>query len=100
MKTALYTFSALVLITAGAMFVRCGMLWLKNIQEIEQNPEPSIEEKFQKVVSNRENNDWQAVSPLVKQAQNFAVYINPPMPPQPRQNVFFPHRLRSFPPER
>ncbi len=85
MKTALYTFSVLVLISAGIVFVRCGMLWLQNIPEIEQDPELPIEERFQKAVSSRENNKQQALSPLVQQAQNFAVYINPPPPSKPKQ---------------
>lgn len=90
MKTALYTFSALVLISAGVVFTHCGMLWSRNITEIEQNPELSIVEKFQKTVNNRENNNRQAVSPLVQQAQNFAVYINPPPPPKPSRSMQIP----------
>ncbi len=87
MKTALYTFSAFVLIAAGVVFERCGTLWLQNIQEIEQNPGLSIKERFQKAVSSRENNSQQAVSPFVQQAQDFAVYINPPRPPEPKQTM-------------
>jgi len=90
MRTALYIFSALVLISAGYVFFLCGMMWLQNIAETEQNPEPPIVEKFQKVVNGREDNNQQAVSPLVQQAQNFAAYLNPPLtsePPKPSRSV-------------
>ena len=85
MKTALYTFGILVLISANYVFFLCGLPWYHNFIEIEERPTLSIVEKYEQAKLIMDKRGQETISPLVKQAQNYAVYMNPPKSQEPRQ---------------
>ena len=85
MVRALHTFSVLTLISAGVVFMLCSAQWLRGGPEIEQNTSLSIVEKFSQAGSNSERSSQKTLSPHVKQAEAFALYLNPPQPPKPEQ---------------
>jgi len=81
----LYIISLLALISAGVLFVHCGMLLLQGVPQDKNNPEISILEKFQTLRSLSKKNNQVAIPPLVKQATAYALYLNPPEPPAPQK---------------
>jgi len=85
MVRALYTFSVLTLISAGVVFMLCLAQWLRGGPEIEQNASLSIAEKFGQAGEYSEKSSQKTLSPHVKQAKAFALYLNPPQPPNPEQ---------------
>ena len=85
MVRALHTFSVLALISAGVVFMLCLAQWLRGGPEIEQNASLSIVEKFSQAGSYSERSSHKTLSPHVKQAEAFALYLNPPQPPKPEQ---------------
>ena len=96
LRVLLYTLGVLALISAGSVFALCGDLWWQEIREIrniEQEKGTSIVEDFQQTRINRTEAEEDAVSPLVKQAADFALYVNPPAPvespvsPEPKREI-------------
>lgn len=85
MVRALQTFSVLVLISAGVVFMLSLVQWLRGGPEIEQNPSLSIVEKFSQASDCSEKSSQKTLSPLVKQAKAFALYLNPPQLPKPEE---------------
>ena len=85
MVRALHTFSVLTLISAGVVFMLCLAQLLRGGSEIEQNASLSIVEKFSQAGGNSEKSSQKTLSPHVKQAKAFALYLNPPQPPIPQQ---------------
>jgi len=81
----LQTASVLALVSAGVVLVFCVVQLLQDAPEIEQNPGLSIVEQFRQKGSLGEKNNQKTASPLVKQAEAFALYLNPPEPPKPKQ---------------
>jgi len=85
MVRALYTFTVLTLISAGVVFMLCLAQWLRGGSEIEQNASLSIVEKFSQAGGYGGKSSQKTLSPHVKQAKAFALYLNPPQPPIPEQ---------------
>ena len=85
MVRALQTFGVLTLISAGVLFVLCLAQWSRGGPEIEQNASLSIAERFGQAGSYSEKSSHKALSPHVKQAEAFALYLNPPQPPNREQ---------------
>ena len=85
MVRGLDTFSVLALISAGVVFMLCLAQWLRGGPEIEQNASLSIAEKFSQAGGYIKKGSQKALSPHVKQAEAFALYLNPPQPPDPEQ---------------
>ena len=77
----LQIFSVIALISAGVVFGLCVMEYLQVEPEIE--PEPSILEKFKQSRVQRQKSIQKVSSPLIQQAEAFALYLNPPTPPKP-----------------
>jgi hypothetical protein len=84
MVRILQAVSALALISAGVVFLLCVANWLQDTPGIEQNQELSIAEKVKKAGSSRKSSE-KTISPLVKQAEAFALYLNPPKSSKPIQ---------------
>lgn len=77
----LQIFSVLALISAGVVFG----LWVVECFQVEPEiePAPSILEKFNQSSAQRQKNMQEVSSPLMQQAEAFALYLNPPAPPKP-----------------
>jgi hypothetical protein len=80
----LYIIGFLALISAGALFLPFGIILLQGEPQEKNNPEISVIEKFQTLQSSSKNNNQIFISPLVKQARLYALYLNPPEPPTPK----------------
>lgn len=61
--------------------VIAGVRGDENIEELVNSP--SVIEKFNKTVGSKAKTDKNQTSPLVKQAESFALYLNPPKPKTP-----------------
>ncbi len=85
MVKALHALSVLALISAGVVFALCVVQQLQGAPEIERNPGLSIIEEFNRASRPSGKNDHETLSPLVEQAKAFALYLNPPQPPKPRE---------------
>ena len=86
----LYTLGVIALISAGSIFALCGNLWWQQICEIsgkEQETNPSIIEDFQQARNNRIRDRDDSISPLVKQAADFALCLNPLSTPEPKEEI-------------
>ena len=81
MMKVLQILSVLALISAGIVFG----LWVTECFQVEPEiePEPSILEKFNQSSTQRQKNIQKVSSPLMQQAEVFALYLNPPAPPKP-----------------
>jgi hypothetical protein len=71
----------MALISAGVMLGLWAAEYFQVEPEIE--PEPSILEKFNQSSAQRQKNIQEVSSPLMQQAEAFALYLNPPAPPKP-----------------
>lgn len=85
MVRALQTFSVLAVIFAGVVFVFLVVQQLRDVPEFGGNLGLPILEKFRQAGSFSDKSIQKALSPLVKQAEAFALYLNPPQPPKPRE---------------
>ena len=72
----LQIFSVMTLISAVVVLWFCAMECFQVEPEIE--PEPSILEKFNQFSTQRQKNIQEVSSPLMQQAEAFALYLNPP----------------------
>jgi hypothetical protein len=61
------------------------MRWLQGAPQDKDNPEISIAERFQAFRSFSTKNNDDVIPPLVKQATAYAMYLNPPEPPAPKE---------------
>ncbi len=89
MVRALQTLTVLALISAGAVFVLCAVQWLQGAsasEEIERNLGPGVVERFRQVSPAKAGNGQQTHSALVRQAEAFALYLNPPPPLKDEEN--------------
>ena len=82
LKTLLNLFSILSLVCAGLVLSLCSSQWLSYAHNDIQNKEPSIIEKFQSLGEIPKENNQDKVFPLVSQAGEYALIINPPAPPE------------------
>ncbi len=87
MVKAVRTISVLALISVGLVFVLCVVQQLQGAPEIERNPGLSIVEKFRQAGDLSNKDSHETLSPLVEQAEVFALYLNPPKPPKPRKTT-------------
>ena len=78
MVRALQTFSVLTLISAGVVFMLC---LARGEPGAEQSASLSIVEKFSQANNYGEKSSHKPLSPHVKQAKAFALYLNPSQPP-------------------
>jgi hypothetical protein len=83
MERMLQIFSASVLICAGLVFLLCVVQLLEDAPETKQNPRLPIAERF----SQAETRAHFASTAIVKQAEAFALYLNPPEPQKKRLAV-------------
>jgi len=73
--------SVLALISAGVVL---GLWVMERFQvEPEFEPAPSILEKFNQSSAQRQRSVEKVSSPLIQQAEAFALYLSPPAPPKP-----------------
>lgn len=82
---SLYIIGSLMLTSAGVMFVVGATQWLRGAPRNENNPEISVVEKFKKIGGAGKRNGQEVISPLVKQATAYALYLTPPEPPAPKK---------------
>ena len=83
LKVLLNLFSILSLICAGLILSLCANQWFKYASHNEQNEGPSIVEIFKNLGNIPKESDQEKISPLVSQAGEFALIIDPPKPPAP-----------------
>lgn len=80
MVRALQTLGVLALVSAFIVSVLCVVQWLQDSPEIQQDQGLSIVEKFGLAGGGGANSNQTIIPPLVKQAEAFALYLNPPPP--------------------
>ncbi len=85
MVKVLHTFSVLALISTGVVCVLCAVRSLQGAPEIDGDPGLPILEKFSQAGDLGEKSSQETLSPLVKQAEAYALYLDPPRPPKPRE---------------
>jgi hypothetical protein len=85
MVRAIQTFSVLAAISAGVVFVFFVVQQLQSVPEIGWNLGLPILEKFRQAGGLSDKSGQEILSPLVRQAEAFALYLNPPQPPKPRE---------------
>ena len=82
LKTLLNLFSILSLVCAGLVLTLCANQWFVYAHNNIQVEGPSIVEIFKSIGNIPKENEQERVSPLVSQAGEFALIINPPKPPE------------------
>ncbi len=75
-------FSLLSLVCAGLILVLCANQWFMFAPNDLQNEGPSIVEIFKSIGNIQKESEQEKTSPLVSQAGEYALIINPPKPPQ------------------
>ncbi len=81
MIKALRITSYVAAVLAVIFFVLPVVMGVRSDEEIEKSVNsPSVIEKFNKTVGNKAKKGQSQTSPLVKQAESFALYLNPPKP--------------------
>jgi hypothetical protein len=85
MVRAIQTLSILALISAGVVFVLCIVQQLQGAPEAGLDLGPPILEKFRQADGLSEKSPQETLSPLVRQAEAFALYLNPPKPPKSKK---------------
>ncbi|MGD2094436.1 MAG: hypothetical protein PVH77_05450 [Phycisphaerales bacterium] len=76
MVRTLRLFCVLVLVSIGIVTALCVAQQMQGAPEIEQNPRPSILERFKQADKRSERITEGALSPLVRQAESFALYLH------------------------
>ena len=87
MVRTLQALTVLAMISAGVVFVLCAGQWLQGASgsdQIERNLGPSVLERFRRA-GGGEKSGQETHSALVRQAEAFALYLNPPQPPKDEQ---------------
>ncbi|OHB75419.1 MAG: hypothetical protein A2Z25_15030 [Planctomycetes bacterium RBG_16_55_9] len=83
MIRTLQTISAVAMGSAVVVFAFCVIQWTRGRPQTGPDTERSIVQEFRQRNGEGEKGVQQTVPPLVKQAQAFASYLNPPEPPKP-----------------
>ena len=83
----LQTITVLAIISSIFVLVCCISQMLKDAPEVKYSSEPSIRERVLQVVEHSEKSNRVTTQPLVKQAEAFAIYLNPPVSPKPSKAV-------------
>jgi len=76
----LQALSALAIVSACVVFALCVVQWCGDSAVFESNQELSVAQQFIQIGANNPKNSNKTVSPLVEQADAFALYLNPPKP--------------------
>jgi hypothetical protein len=84
MLRALQALSVLALISAGLVWGLCVPRGLRADPQIEKFLASSAVDRFKEAGSSTHDGGDQT-PPLVQQAETFAMYLNPPQPPKPRE---------------
>jgi len=82
----LYVVSILCLSCASLLFGFCGVQWMQDVPRDERDSWISATERLRQ---SRNSHNSAASSPLLEQAEAFALYLNPPKPP-PRREASLP----------
>jgi hypothetical protein len=82
MIRALQALSIVALVSAGIVSVLCADQWLDRTPNADVRRGLSVVQEF-KQAAGRSKKSEQTVSPLIKQAEAFALYLHPPKPPPP-----------------
>jgi len=93
MIRTIQTISILAILLAALLFISCLADGLRDDSCTEQVGTPSAIERFQQAGGNGASDSRNQVSPLVQQAQAFALYLNPPAVAAP-----IIHKDQAFPP--
>jgi len=91
----IYVLGLLVLIAAGVVFMHCVTLLLEDSPGNEMKSDMPIVERFEKIEGGRGINRQTTVSPLVKQATAYALYLTPPVPKAPKATAKPRNSMRS-----
>ena len=81
MVKLLYVVSFLSLLGAALLFGFCGVQWLHGVPPGEHDPRIPLSERLG--LGQHLNGNRGASTPLLEQAEAFALYLNPPKPPPP-----------------
>ncbi len=81
MKVLLYLLSILTLVFAGVFLVLCADQWMQYAHRNTRKESPSIAEIFGKTGNSGRESYQSKISPLISQSSEFALYMNPPAPP-------------------
>jgi hypothetical protein len=76
MVRTLRLFCVLVLVSVGVVTALCVALQMQGAPKVEYNSEPSILERFKQADKRSERITEGALSPLVRQAESFALYLH------------------------
>jgi hypothetical protein len=87
MVRTLRAFGVLALISAFSVFALFTVHQLQGATETEQNQDLPILERFKQAGIDSKNTVKEELPPLVRQAEAFALYLNPPEPPKPKINL-------------
>src|SRR4030042_66743 len=98
MEWALRTIGVLSLVGAGIMFGLCIVQWLGTAQEPEQMHSPSAVDRFIGSTGSQGGLAGVETSPLVRQAEVFALYLTPVSVPEERPQVAARPALAFTPP--
>ena len=80
MVRILHIISVFAIISAAGVFVLGAVQQLQSANEIEQDSDLTIVEKFNRNGNSIEKSPQRILNPLVEQAQTYALYLNPPKP--------------------
>ena len=80
MVKILHIISVFAIISTAGVFVLGAVQQLQGANEIEQDSDLTIIEKFNRNDTSIEKNPQRILNPLVEQAQTYALYLNPPKP--------------------
>ena len=98
LKTLLNLFSILALVCAGLVLALCANQCFMYAPSDEQDEEYSIVEIFRGLRIIDKESEQERVSPLVSQAEELVLIINPPKPPEVKKSE--PARPREVQPQR
>jgi hypothetical protein len=85
MVRTLQALTVLAFVSAVAVFALCAGQWPQGTsasEQIERNLGPPVIERFRQAGLAKAGNGQQTQSALVRQAEAFALYLNPPPPPK------------------
>ena len=82
LKLLLNLFSIISLVCAGFVLTLCANQWFMYAQNNEQDEEPTIVEIFKGLGNILKESEQEKIFPLVSQAGEFALIIDPPKPPE------------------
>ncbi len=80
--------SVIAVILAGVFFVFPVVFGVRSNQQVKDFlASPGVREKFEQAANNKDKSTENRASPLVQQAEAFALYLNPPKPRTPTNSL-------------